>query len=396
MSLIKQPLFTLGKDMIQKIITDDSKANNSVPVATSMLQEKRKDLRKKEHRPAEYLIEHGIRIVSFLSIAFILLIFIFVFREAATIFSPQKETHTTATTETNDVETYGEPENSIPEESSIETYGGDDIVVLPSMESTVMPDEEAIPKSSIKNLFDKIWQPTSVIPKYGIWPLLVGSLNVALLSLLIAAPLAILAALYTSTFASNRVKEIVKPIIEILAGFPSVVIGFIALTVFASILQSIFGLQYRLNAFTGGIAMAIAIIPVIFTISEDAINSVPRSYVDASLALGAEKWETAVFVVLPAAVPGIFAAILLGIGRAIGETMIVLMATGNAAFATFNPFEPVRTMSATIGAEMAEVVFGDFHYSVLFFIGIILFAISFLINLTAETVVRKLVMRQFK
>jgi phosphate transport system permease protein len=151
-----------------------------------------------------------------------------------------------------------------------------------------------------------------------------------------------------------------------------------------------------LNAFTGGIAMAIAIIPVIFTISEDAINSVPRSYVDASLALGAEKWETAVFVVLPAAIPGIFAAILLGIGRAIGETMIVLMATGNAAFATFNPFEPVRTMSATIGAEMAEVVFGDFHYSVLFFIGIILFAISFLINLTAETVVRKLVMRQFK
>jgi phosphate transport system permease protein len=383
--------------MIPKIITDNSSVINKIPVSMTMLQEKRNDLRKKEHRPAEFLIEHSIRIISFLSIAFIMLIFIFVFREAASIFSPHQETHSaTATAETNTVETYGEPETTTPGQSSVETYGGDDIVDLPSMESAATPNHEAIPKSSIKNLFDKVWQPTSMIPKYGIWPLLVGSLNVALLSLLIAAPLAILAALYTSTFASNRMKEIVKPIIEILAGFPSVVIGFIALIVLASILQSLLGLQYRLNAFTGGLAMAIAIIPVIFTISEDAINSVPRSYVDASLALGAEKWETAVFVVLPAAIPGIFAAILLGIGRAIGETMIVLMATGNAAFASFNPFEPVRTMSATIGAEMAEVVFGDFHYSVLFFIGIILFAISFLINLTAETVVRKLVMRQFK
>jgi phosphate transport system permease protein len=383
--------------MIEKITRRYSGANDRIPESAPKKQEKWKDLRKKERRPAEFLIEQSIRMVSFLSIAFILLIFIFVFREAASIFSPQEVKHTENTVlETYSPETYGETENTLPAQSSVESYGGDDIVVLPTMESAAPPNKDAIPKSSIKNLLDKIWQPTSVIPKFGIWPLLVGSFKVALLSLLIAAPLAILAALYTSTFASGRMKEIVKPMIEILAGFPSVVIGFIALIVFASILQSIFGLQYRLNAFTGGIAMAIAIIPVIFTISEDAINSVPRSYVDASLALGAEKWETAVFVVLPAAIPGIFAAILLGIGRAIGETMIVLMATGNAAFATFNPFEPVRTMSATIGAEMAEVVFGDFHYSVLFFIGIILFAISFLINLTAETVVRKLVMRQFK
>lgn len=383
--------------MIGKSTINNSSSTGHVSESMQLIQGKWKDLRKKESRPAEFLIEQGIRVVSFLSIAFIVLIFIFVFREAASIFSPHNEKHTeNAAIETYSPETYGDANNTLPDQSSVESYGGDNIVVLPSMESTTAPNDDALPKSSIKNLFDKIWQPTSVIPKYGIWPLLVGSLKVALLSLLIAAPLAILATLYTSTFASNRVKEIVKPIIELLAGFPSVVIGFIALIVFASILQSMFGLQYRLNAFTGGVAMAIAIIPVIFTISEDAINSVPRSYVDASLALGAEKWETAVFVVLPAAVPGIFAAILLGIGRAIGETMIVLMATGNAAFATFNPFEPVRTMSATIGAEMAEVVFGDFHYSVLFFIGIILFVISFLINLTAETVVRKLVMRQFK
>lgn len=336
------------------------------------------DLRKKQFRPFEFIIERGIQLTAFVSLAFIILIFAFVFREASTIFSQK----TKAPVAVGEVQSYGdETLGSIP---------GLDEPIAPSVKNT---DEK---KSSIFDLLGKIWQPTSVIPKFGIWPLFVGSIKVALISLLISGPLAIFAALYTSSFASKNVKEVVKPVIEILAGFPSVVIGFIALIVFASVLQHLFGLQYRLNAFTGGVAMAIAIIPVIFTLSEDALNSVPKSYIEASLALGAEKWETAIFVVLPAAVPGIFAALLLGIGRAIGETMIVLMATGNAAFATINPFEPVRTMSATIGAEMAEVVFGDFHYGVLFFIGILLFIISFSINLTAEIVVRRLVMRRFK
>ncbi|MBL8026211.1 MAG: ABC transporter permease subunit, partial [Fibrobacteres bacterium] len=172
--------------------------------------------------------------------------------------------------------------------------------------------------------------------------------------------------------------------------------GFFALTVLASLLQNLFGLQFRLNAFVGGVALALAIIPVIYTISDDALTAVPASFVEASLALGASKWQTVLFVVLPAALPGIFAAVLLGVGRAIGETMIVLMATGNAAMLSANPFESVRTLSATIGAEMAEVVFGDIHYSVLFLIGVILFIFSFALCFIAEVVIRDRLMRRFR
>lgn len=334
------------------------------------------DIRRKKYRPMEFVIEHLIQLTAFASLAFIILIFIFVFREASSIFHPAK-IQTSMISE--QPETYGEEPGS-----TLST-------VVPQLESVVQEH-----KKSFWDLFGPVWQPVSMIPKFGLWPLFLGSLKVALISLLFSAPIAVLAALYTSTFAPDAIKEIVKPIVEILAGFPSVVIGFFALIVLASLVQHLFGLQYRLNALVGGLALSIAIIPVIFTISEDALKAVPRSYVEASLALGAEKWETAILVVLPAALPGVFAAILLGIGRAIGETMIVLMATGNAAFASLNPFEPVRTLSATIGAEMAEVVFGDFHYSVLFFIGVLLFAISFLINFAAEMFVRQLVMRRFK
>jgi phosphate transport system permease protein len=337
------------------------------------------DICKRRFRPVEFVIERGIQFTAFLSGAFIILIFVFVFREAFSIFDTSKVESTIVVEES---ETYGE--------ESLGSNAGID-------EQNAATEREADESNStFSNIFGSVWQPVSLLPKFGIWPLFFGSLKVALIALLISGPIAVLAALYTSVFASARVKEIVKPIIEILAGFPSVVIGFFALIVLASLVQTIFGLQYRLNAFIGGLALSIAIIPVIFTISEDALNAVPRLYTEASLALGAEKWETAIFVVLPAALPGVFAAILLGIGRAIGETMIVLMATGNAAFSSLNPFEPVRTMSATIGAEMAEVVFGDFHYSVLFFIGVLLFATSFIINLAAETVVRQLVMRRFK
>lgn len=336
------------------------------------------DIRKRRFKLSEYLIEKGINIIAFTSLAFIVLIFVFVFREAATIFTPR---------------------DSISHESieEVETYGeeavGESFKDMVSSSGLIEKEEHV---SSFWDLFGPVWQPVSLQPKYGLLPLIVASLKVALISLLIAAPLAISAALFTSSFAPNWIKEMIKPVVEILAGFPSVVIGFFALVVLATVLQNVFGLQYRLNAFVGGVALAIAIMPVIFTISEDSLNAVPRSYVEASLALGAEKWETALFVVLPAAIPGIFAAILLGMGRAIGETMIVLMATGNAALATWSPFDPVRTMSATIGAEMAEVVFGDFHYSVLFFIGVVLFALSFTLNMVAETVVRGLVMRRFK
>jgi phosphate transport system permease protein len=161
-------------------------------------------------------------------------------------------------------------------------------------------------------------------------------------------------------------------------------------------MQDLFGYQYRLNAFVGGVAMSLAVIPIIYTLSEDALSAVPRVMTEASLALGATKWETAMYVVLPAATPGVFAAFLLGMGRAFGETMIVLMATGNAALLTFHLIEPVRTMSATIGAEMAEVVFGDTHYTVLFLLGAILFLFSFTLNAAAEFLIRAKLLKRFK
>ncbi len=332
-------------------------------------------IERKVFRPMEFIIERLLQIISFISLVCIILIFTFVFREASSIFFTKD---TSYLENIEGPETYGEDalENEIPLDDGI-------------------LHEETTEASSIRSILSKKWTPVSLKPNYGIIPLLLGSINVAMIAILLGAPTAVFAALYTSMFAPKKIKELVKPVVEILAGFPSVVIGFFALIVIASLVQNLFGFQYRLNAFVGGIALSLAIIPIIFTIAEDSLNAVPRAYVDASLALGAEKWETALFVVLPSAMPGIFAAVLLGIGRAIGETMIVLMATGNAAIATLNPFSPVRTMSATIGAEMAEVVFGDFHYGTLFFIGVLLFLISFVLNLLAETVVRKLVMRRY-
>ena len=211
-----------------------------------------------------------------------------------------------------------------------------------------------------------------------------------------AAPLAILAALFSAAFAPKWLREWVKPAIELLASFPSVVIGFFALMVMATFFQDIFGYDTRLNAFVGGVAMALAAIPIIFTVSEDALTSVPSTYTEASLALGASKWQTAFFVTLPSAVPGIFAAVLLGIGRIFGETMIALMATGNAAMISMNPFDSVRTLSATIGAEMAEVVFGDTHYNVLFLIGALLFIFTFTLNAIAEFYVKGKLMKRLQ
>jgi phosphate transport system permease protein len=227
-------------------------------------------------------------------------------------------------------------------------------------------------------------------------PLFVGTLKITLIAMLFAAPIAILAALFSASFAPYWMREIIKPAIELLAGFPSVVIGFFALMVMATFFQNIFGYDGRLNAFVGGVAMALAAIPIIFTITEDALTAVPRTYTEASLALGATRWQTALFVTLPAATPGIFAAVLLGIGRVFGETMIALMATGNAAMTGINPFESVRTLAATIGAEMAEVVFGDTHYNVLFLIGSLLFIFNFSLNALAEFYVKGKLVKRFQ
>ncbi|RVT78384.1 phosphate ABC transporter permease subunit PstC [Flavobacterium sufflavum] len=411
-----------------------------------------KESLKKQFRLSEFLAEKIISSVAFLSIAIIFLIFIFVFKESLPIFSQGKEsvkTEIQQSAASNDKpESYGGSETSAElqpesyggvekeelqpesyggvekeelqpesyggvekedlqpesygdvkkEDLQPESYGGVEVEPLVaddnSAESTEVKEEKS--NSIWDSLLTADWVPVSENPRFGLLSLLIGTLKVTIISMLIAGPIAILAALYTACFASKRTKEIIKPIIEMLAAFPSVVIGFFALMVMATFFQDIFGYDSRLNAFVGGIAMALASIPIIYTISEDALSSVPKTYTEASLALGANKWQTAFYVVLPAATPGIFAALLLGVGRVFGETMIALMATGNAALMSANPFESVRTFAATIGAEMAETVFGETHYSVLFFIGSLLFIFSFGLNALAEFYVKGRLIKKFQ
>lgn len=231
------------------------------------------------------------------------------------------------------------------------------------------------------------WQPASEVPKYSLAPLIIGSLKVTLVALVISAPLAILAAMYTATIAPPRVREVLKPVVELLAGVPSVVLGVFALIVVGTWLQKAFGFEHRLNAILAGVALSATIVPLIFTIAEDAITAVPREYVDASLALGATKMHTVLRVVVPAAIPGIAAGIVLGFGRAIGETMIVLIASGNAALADFSLGHSTRTITATIAQEMGEAVNGSPHYVVLFVLGATLLAFTFVTNLVAQRIV---------
>jgi len=237
---------------------------------------------------------------------------------------------------------------------------------------------------------DYIWQPVSEIPKYGIWPLVLGTVKVTLVAMFFGVPLGVGAALFVSQYARPRVREIVKPVIELLAGLPSVVLGFFALMVMATWMQDAFGFESRLNAVVAGVALSFAIIPVIFTISEEAFGAVPRSYVEASVALGAARWQTILRVILPAASPGIAAGVALGLGRAVGETMIVLMASGNAAITSGVLTESVRTLSATIAAELAEVVFGGAHYTVLFFLGTLLFVSTLVVNLVGDWIIHRM------
>jgi phosphate transport system permease protein len=235
-----------------------------------------------------------------------------------------------------------------------------------------------------------IWQPISAIHKYNIIPLFVGSLKATVVALLVAVPLALGAAIYVSQLANPRFKEWLKPSIELLAGVPSVVLGFFALIVMASFFQAIFGYESRLNAIVAGVALGLAVIPVVFSIAEDALTSVPRSYTQAALALGSSKWQAAWQIVVPAAIPGIFAAVVLGFGRAIGETMVVLMASGNASIMSASLVDPIRTITATIAAELAEAVFGGHHYRILFMLGAVLFAITFIANLAGDLVIHRL------
>ena len=241
-----------------------------------------------------------------------------------------------------------------------------------------------------KHVFKMMWQAVSEVPKYSLIPLLCGSFLVALPATIISSIFGIGAAIYLSEVATPRVRETVKPTLELLAGIPSVVIGFFMLAVAASFLQDVFHTKFRLNAFVGAVGVALVSFPIIVTIVEDALRAVPKELRDASNALGASKWQTIWGTVVPAAISGISAAVILGFGRALGETMIVVMATGNAALVTGNVFSSVRTMTANIAAELGAVAHGSEHYHALFVVGSFLFTLTFLLNLFSEMILNKM------
>jgi phosphate transport system permease protein len=241
----------------------------------------------------------------------------------------------------------------------------------------------------VKFLFTTDWYPTSHSNvRYGVFALFVGTASVTVLAMAIAVPFGLGAAVFVSEFTSKRVRETLKIVIELLAAIPSVVWGFIGISVMNPIIQQVFHVQIGLNVFNGAILLALMSVPIMVSIGEDALKAVPDSYREAALALGATRWQTVYRVLLPAAKNGLLAAVLLGVGRAVGETMAVLMATGHAVNIPKSVFEPVRTLTATIAAELGEASNGSAHYQVLFIIGILLFSITFAVNLAADLIVK--------
>lgn len=247
---------------------------------------------------------------------------------------------------------------------------------------------EALPIFRVATITDFIfgteWYPTYDPPEFGIWPLIVASFIVTFFSTLIAVPVGVLSAVYISEIAHPLMKEFLKPVIELLAGIPSVVLGFFGMVVVAPWMQQTFDLPTGLNIVNASVMLAIMAIPTISSISEDALYSVPREFKEASYALGATKCETILRVTIPAALSGISTAVILGMARAIGETMVVLMVAGGAAAIPESLFDAVRPMPASIAAEMGEAPFGSNHYHALFAIGVVLFFLTLLFNLVAD------------
>lgn len=297
------------------------------------------------------IAEATIRVFAFTAIAAIVLIFVFIAKEAVPLFwEPEAQAH----------------------------FGGLGALVMPR----VWPGHHDS---------ELLWQPVGEIAKMNVVPLFLGTLRVTTMSMVIAVPLAVLSAIYVSQYAPRRTRELLKPAIELLASIPSVVLGFFSLIVVASVVQDLFGLTYRLNALVAAIGLAMAVVPLVFTISEDALRAVPRELEAAALALGARKHQVVLRVVLPAALPGIAAAVILGLGRAVGETMVVLMASGNAAVMdVLSPGASARTVTATIASELGEVTQGDAHWRVLFLLGSVLFLVTFVLNRAGAIVVDRL------
>ncbi len=233
------------------------------------------------------------------------------------------------------------------------------------------------------------WYPTSQSHvRYGVLALIAGTASVTALAMAIAVPFGVGAAIFISEFCGSRTKETLKVVIELLAAIPSVVWGFIALSVMNPLIMSVFNVPIGLNVLNGGIILALMSVPIIVSIGEDALKAVPDSYREAALALGVTRWQMVYRVLLPAAKNGLLAAVLLGVGRAVGETMAVLMATGHSVKIPTSVMDSVRTLTATIAAELGEAPVHSDHYQVLFIIGILLFTITFVVNLTADLVVR--------
>lgn len=243
--------------------------------------------------------------------------------------------------------------------------------------------------SLTKFLFTTEWFPTSQSNvRYGVLSLIIGTASVTGLAMLMAVPFGLGAAVFVAEFCSKQVKEALKIIIELLAAIPSVVWGFIGISVMNPLIQTIFHVPVGLNVFNGAVLLALMSVPIMVSIGEDALKAVPDSYREAATAMGATHWQVVYRVLLPAAKNGLLAAILLGVGRAVGETMAVLMATGHAVNIPHSIFDPVRTLTATIAAELGETPAGSDHYQVLFIIGILLFTITMAVNLTADLVVK--------
>lgn len=230
----------------------------------------------------------------------------------------------------------------------------------------------------------KFWYPISDPPRFGVLPLLMGSLWVTFGAVLISVPLGLGCAIFIGEIVPRGLRDYFKAGVELLAAIPSVVLGFVGLVTLVPLVRNVFGLRSGLTVLSGSIMLAFMAMPTIVSIIEDALNTVPKTYRDGSLALGASRWQTIYRVIIPASSSGILAGVMLGIGRVIGETMAVMMITGNAAIIPKSFFDPARTMTATIAAEMGEAVQGSPHYFALFAIGIVLFLITFAVNLVAD------------
>ena len=365
-------------------------------------------------RPGEWLAEKFIFLVSLSAIVMVFLIFCFVAREALPVLFG--ETNTALVQKpipVAEMDQHSPAELQAYLEMTPQEFAKMDKATLRDLMTVKVEAQNDIPEDfrnnpdarlnttewrylllphqwsgSVHKVAEYIWQPVGQIKKFNIIPLFLGTLKVTLIGLLFAVPLAVGAAIYVSQLAKPQMREILKPTIEMLSGIPSVVVGFFALLVMATVLQSIFHYETRLNAFVAGIALGFAVIPVIFSIAEDALTSVPRSYTQAALALGASRWQTAWQIVLPAALPGVFAATVLGFGRAIGETMIVLMVC-SASVMSLSIFDSARSITATIAAEMAEAVTGGPHYRILFLLGALLFAATFVSNLIGDLIIHR-------